>query len=407
MNFLKAWSRSRTPRRLAAGATLALLIGLPGRAPAVVIRADVPQSSYQALANESQFDPVGLIEIYNGKTLLGWGSATLISGNLILSVGHLFDHDAELGATNYYYIIDGQRIPINFRTKGVATVDSGYNPYLLENDISVVELSKTVKHVKPATLDGGSSVLGMVGTFVGFGLHGNGQTGEVATSTPPKSRLAGQNMLDEDTKYAIFADFDSPTDPGLSTMGNSTPLSLEASISHGDSGGGLFVDLNGHWVEAGINDSGDWPFNSEPSGFSIYGYVDGFTRLSTYLSFVESTAKKDHDKISVYTPPKTTSPVIETIAATLYKLSDDESVSLTKNSLLAFNSASTASPLSSVLDSGDPSQGGVASADSATATLGSIDPVPEPALSGLLGGLAMLAGAALCRRRHPWSFPCS
>jgi len=135
---------------------------------------------------------------------------------------------------------------------------------------------------------GGASELGHVGTEVGFGMTGTGSTG---ATTFDGLKRAGENMVDAVLRTAggsnriLLADFDSGSSAD-NNFGSSAPLSMEAMIGPGDSGGGLFELLNGHNYLTGITSFGWGRLDGNPD--SDYGDVGGWTRVADFNSWIDS-----------------------------------------------------------------------------------------------------------------------
>jgi secreted trypsin-like serine protease len=281
--------------RLAAWLAALAMLGGPGQAQGVVRRDDVPESSYTQLGQSSQFACVGMIKINYGSGYQQFASATLIASNVILCAGHVFDQNALAGATGMEFIIGGQTIPIQIKNAGVVHISPGYvnntNAGVLINDISVVKLSQN-STVTPAAIYVGKSEKGKTGTLVGFGESGTGLTGDENNS----SRLAGQNALDVVSKSVIMTDFDSPHTKKYNTYGSATPTALEAQLGPGDSGGSLWIKVNGHWAVAGVNsfgEEGKGKLTFDAQGNPIedyYGWLSGYTRVSNFVTFIKKYA---------------------------------------------------------------------------------------------------------------------
>ena len=159
----------------------------------------------------------------------------------------------------------------------------------LSYDIGLFELAAT-PNVTPAARYKGSSELGKVGTFVGYGKTGTGLTG--ATSFDGQKR-AGQNIIDAafvDTggqkKWRVFgSDFDSPAG-NTNCWGSSSPLDLEYLVSFGDSGGDVFIEENGKSYLAGIHSFlADYNRNDV---WGDYGDYSGHMRVSVFNSWIDS-----------------------------------------------------------------------------------------------------------------------
>jgi secreted trypsin-like serine protease len=291
--ILRRENPGRNAARLAGGLTLALLLcGRPDTAQAVLRRDDVPLSSYQKLGQGPQFAGVGMIEIDYGDGYAPFASATLIAPNYILCAGHVFDGGALTGAQGVEFIVGGVSIPILFKRAGVVHLGPGYmnNPVtgVVANDISVVRLSQNSTET-PAAVYSGRSERGKTGTLVGFGDSGTGLTGDEENT----AKLAGQNVLDVVTKTVIETDFDSPHTRTTNVFGSAIPTALEAQLGPGDSGGSLWIKVNGQWAVAGVSSFGEQgrgklTFDSLGNPIEdYYGWVSGYTRVSNYLAFLK------------------------------------------------------------------------------------------------------------------------
>jgi hypothetical protein len=167
---------------------LVLLLGILASAtlqPASIwgatIRDDQPDSSYLALAASPEYAPVGTFVNSWGYT----GSATLIAPDWVLTAAHNF-----AAASSGTFTING--------TSYASTQLIGNPGWNSSNpfggyDFGLVHLSSPVEGITPATLYTGSSELGQIGTFVGFGFTGTGLTG---WKTLDNQKRAFQNVID-------------------------------------------------------------------------------------------------------------------------------------------------------------------------------------------------------------------
>ena len=116
-------------------------------------------------------------------------------------------------------------------------------------DLALVHLSRPVTNIAPVPLFTGpqSSLTGRLGCMVGYGYPGI--AGQGLFSNDSKRRSA-RNIIGDcappwvDGDY-IWCGFSAPSDP--------SSQALEWMGSGGDSGGGWFVLVNGHWQLAGIS----------------------------------------------------------------------------------------------------------------------------------------------------------
>jgi len=276
---------------VAAGIAGLTTIALPMAALAGVIRDDVADSSYTALA--SSYTSVG--QIYGSDA----GGSFAASGVVIDKYWVLTAAHVTSGATalSFYYGDNGgswgsfatrdhvDAVNWYSYSKWTGSLGNGYDIGLMQFDVDLTSLSG----VSIANRYTGTSELGRVGTQVGYGTTGTGLTG--ATTFDGQKR-AGENMIDAvaltpgGTNRILLADFDNPDDAADSSYGASTPLPLEYMIAPGDSGGGLFIDVGGIDYLAGITSFGWGRLDGDPN--SDYGDVAGFTRVTYFNAWIDS-----------------------------------------------------------------------------------------------------------------------
>ncbi len=265
-------------------------------------RDDVADSQYLNLsASDPAFAAVGKLT-WNESPGSFLGSGTLIEDRWILTAGHNVDgsNGAGAGISNLQFQLGtmlhatDQWIahPNWFAAGGENNLFSGW-------DIGLVRLSDAVTDVAPASLFSGSNELGLTGTLVGFGQTGTGLTGAQAGSAG--TRRAGKNVIDvvgntqtpgSNPSFAfghnrtLAVDFDRPNVASESTLGSSIPLPLEYLTAPGDSGGALFVDVNGEMQVAGVTS-----FGSTIDGIidSDYGDRGSYTRVSQFIDWIADT----------------------------------------------------------------------------------------------------------------------
>jgi len=254
-----------------------VMIGAPP-AFAGVGRNDVPASQYLQLGSSTLYASVGRIAeaTANGNYS---GSGTLIAPNWVLTAAHMVDDATALTLTFGGVTYTADKWVANPSWTG--NLGAGY-------DLGLIHLTKAVTGITPATRYTGSSELGKVATFVGYGMTGVGSTG--ATTFDGRKR-AGQNTIDRlqagtgANSRLFLADFDNPTNSRDSTYGSSKPLGLEYLIAPGDSGGGVFVDFGTGPQLVGVNSFGmayDGKVNSD------YGDLSGHIRVSPFNGWINS-----------------------------------------------------------------------------------------------------------------------
>ena len=260
------------------------LISLTDIEPASTIRHDRLDSSYTALG--ALFPATGRV------TWPGFIASGNFIGNFggfgwVLTAGHVVDDgtppgqfDFFVNSTNY----DGAEIFLapsytNFE-ESVAKGD----------DIALLRLATEVIGLTAANLYSGTDEVGEVGTHVGFGRTGTGLTGDTGG---PGTKRGANNTIDGlgsdffvDVGDQLLDDFDNPNDTDDSVFGSNTPLELEGLIAPGDSGGGWYVDFGfGHEL-VGVH---SFTATDDGSTDSDYGDISGSTRVSSHLSWIEST----------------------------------------------------------------------------------------------------------------------
>ena len=193
------------------------------------------------------FENVGKFTLFGDMV----GSGTLIGENWVLSAAHVTEEDPALSMDFELGVASYQPAEVIYHPDRVyaAGAGGGY-------DIALVRLKTLVMDVEPATRYRETGEVGLLGTMVGFGQTGTGLTGHVEGTSGTKR--AGHNMIDTlgpDEGYSdqyMGYDFDRPGDASESTLGDATPLQYEYLPAPGDSGGAVFVDVEGSPQLAGV-----------------------------------------------------------------------------------------------------------------------------------------------------------
>jgi len=222
----------------------------------------------------------------------------------VLTAGHVITVN-ETGpaypASDVSYGMGASTTPFTVAPDSISQVDvdPSYTGDLSQGvDLALIQLSTPITNVTPAVFYTSSlgSELGLTATVVGYGETGTGSTG--AETNTAGTRRALQNdiaafggsgetiaarsssrhttdySLSDESSNLLFMAFDSPP----------TPYAEEGGTAPGDSGGGLFVDVNGQNYLTAIVD-----FDLSSSN-GKYGDVDGLTRLDvpSSVSFLDS-----------------------------------------------------------------------------------------------------------------------
>ncbi|MCC5830428.1 MAG: trypsin-like serine protease [Phycisphaeraceae bacterium] len=256
-----------------------------------VIRHDRSDTLYRQLGAQAQYASVGAL-----KTNLYLGSSTLLSPMWVLTAAHVIDDPAtssvvlNIGGTSQNNGTNYSAESWIIHPQWNGNVRSGY-------DLALVRLATPVSGIVPATRFHGADERGLIGTSVGYGRTGTGLTGDTGGAG---TRRAGHNMIDAfgdqlvttgppGLRYSdnlFIADFDHPDEPSLNRpwSPSAVPLDLEYLPAPGDSGGGVFVDVAGGSLVAGVTS-----FGQTLSGSVEFKYGDayGAVRISVFNTWID------------------------------------------------------------------------------------------------------------------------
>jgi hypothetical protein len=260
-------------RWIAVALVLVTAVWLHPAAQAVTIRSDRSDSQYLALG--TNYPSVGRIDGMTAKYNF-LASGTLIASDWVLTAAHVVDQ-----TTSLTFQIGGKSYAADQMIANPGWTGDLWAGY----DIAMVHLNGKVPDITPAKLYDGSAEAGKVGTAVGYGMTGTGNTGAKKLDY---NKRGAQNSIDllSNNGRLLFSDFDSPRFNFWSnSMGSSKPLDLEGLIAPGDSGGGVFIDEGNGPELAGVNSFvGSWHHRVDSS----YGDMSGHTRVSYFTDWIDS-----------------------------------------------------------------------------------------------------------------------
>ncbi len=250
-------------------------------------REDVSDQKYLSLAQEDQFEPVGLIKINDIPN----ASGVLVHESWVLTAGHvvidLKPNELKFQLGENIYNVSKINIFPEYQKNGIL----GHN-----GDLALLQLNSPTKNVKPVSFYKDRDELGKVGVSVGFGRSGSGAS-IITNPTPVGTKRAGENVIDliggvVDERIIpdnlFISDFDHPTKEELNRTGSAKPVELEYCPVGGDSGAGLFIKKKNEWYLAGIF-SAFTPRIHDDLDLGLHGSLMYWTRLSDFSEWLSKT----------------------------------------------------------------------------------------------------------------------
>ncbi|MEM9294350.1 MAG: trypsin-like serine protease [Planctomycetota bacterium] len=255
-------------------AFLALLGGAWGAAAdAATIRHDSRHAAHYRMG--ATFPSVGELFVPGAR-----GSGVLIAEDWVLTAGHMVDDASEnvrirLGGSTYQ--------------ADAWVTHPGWDGGLLGGrDLALIHLSDPVDDVAPSELYRGADPRGAWSISVGYGLTGNGRNGFHKRSL---GALGFTNFIDSiGNAGLLLSDFDDPGRGGVGGLGSSVATAREGAIAPGDSGGGVFVRVDGRRYLAGVH-SFVWPRDGRFD--SDYGDWYGSASVSRHADWIDQVLGQD------------------------------------------------------------------------------------------------------------------
>lgn len=255
--------------------------------PLGVIRHGIDKQRSVNLAMQEAYQCVGLMR-QNSRVR---GSCVLIHPRVALTAAHTL-------------VKLTKDVPLILQFDSVTMdIDSfRLHPWYLEHkeaDLALIFLSEPLLSVKPALLNNAKSVIGKLGTSVGWG---NFSVANDPTSIVDAGRIksAGTNVLDslagiplpDGQLPFLYGDFDHPDHTGFNRSGQAECTELEYGLDGGDSGGGLFVHENGKTLLTGINAIQNKNIADIIRTKSFYGSSSQWVRIAVFRKWIKKEVKK-------------------------------------------------------------------------------------------------------------------
>lgn len=253
------------PRVSLSAITVTAFLFLVPLADAVMIRHDVPDSTYTNRAQEAQFAASRVTLLTEIETTSG----TLISPHHLVTAGHLVAGWVPVGSNEAPSNI-GIQIGTNLLTGVYVYLFPAYDRDLSAGgfDVAIVRLSDVVTNVTPASVWTGGVDLGQRYTGIGQGRTGTGlDNNEPLSGGVYRGYENTVDYLYGPAEYDHWrGDFDNgdaaynsltnilygTTNQAITGTSSAVSLPLEGTAAAGDSGSAVYVQKRSGWLLAGI-----------------------------------------------------------------------------------------------------------------------------------------------------------
>jgi hypothetical protein len=249
------------PVRSPFAATVLLLLLSLARASAVILYDADATANIVAPSSGAPWDHVGRMDIGGAADATG----VYLGNNFVLTANHV-----NIDATSTI-LLNGQTY----------SIDTSYTPLQIGGaDIKLIKILGSTGLSALSLMTSSDTDSNQSCTIIGWGAgNGSAVTGGWLWSGSSSSRVERWGTNNTLSGYTTFSGL-----PYLTTQFNSTGGADEAAIAMGDSGCGLFIDVNGTWELAGVGSE------VQTSGTSRYFPPDKnyFVPISQYESQIQT-----------------------------------------------------------------------------------------------------------------------
>lgn len=217
-------------------ASLVLLAAL------IITRDDTDDARYRELGARKEFSSV--VRIVSDSR--GSGSGVLIAPRWVLTAAHVV-HNRPIEQLTV--IVGSQRIAAKRAVIHPVFLSDARGLDKTAGDHALIELAENAL-VTPSVLATVLPTTGTHVTLIGYGVGGPGAKDSAGTLRGAHNRvdqLGGTHQRMALADHLMLTDFDIPGLESRNALGSATPEPLEGLASAGDSGGGLFAEMDGRW----------------------------------------------------------------------------------------------------------------------------------------------------------------
>ena len=295
--------------------SLISLAALTQVAPALVIRHDLPTSTYENYARTTPIWNTSTPNFRSNDTDFGLSGASAIDSRWGVHARHTLRAVTDWLADGNSAVTRGRTFDAaNFTglggsTSGVPVVqvihfDDDFSGFANAIDIALVQAAAPTSAQAVAPLFTGTDEVGRIGNLVSAANNrqdGNGNNrrpeneANSVSGRPTETTWAGDNVVDitagqgrtSPANALLRVDFDNPDNPSASISGSNQALDLEVGTMGGDSGSPIYIDKDGlNGQIAGVLSGG--------SG-SQYGSNIIYVRISPYVPWITDTILANPD----------------------------------------------------------------------------------------------------------------
>jgi hypothetical protein len=250
---------------------LALILG-----STILIRHDRPDAAYLELGERYGHAVAHVEERAEG---------TLVAPRWVLTAAHVIEASGPFDAP--FVILGGERYAVE---KSVLHPDweGNFDDLTTAHDLALLKLDRPADGIEPVPLYRWDDELGQVAVLLGRGKTGDGVTG--AEGEKGHVLRGATNQVAGVSDVILLTVFESPEQGATE---------LEGAAAAGDSGGPAFLERVSVAYLAGVGS-----FGTAGRGYSAYGAIDGYVRVSSFRGWIEHSIASDAPATTTWSEPR-------------------------------------------------------------------------------------------------------